>query len=282
MNYSPIDFGLSIGHQYGHEVTVICPFHNDRSPSATFNTKTGLFYCFVCKLGLNAWSLAKRLDIKYDIEAEPTPLATSGVPLGDDFEWRQSFFGAKSAKRSVYLKSRGVTPEQIEQFDIRENDDGIIFPLFNAKGSLVGTQTRYKSRSTPRYRTQGVKPPVWPMSVFPPTEGQIILAEGIFGALNLRRAGLNGFATMGSGIPKKSWLTLAPFGSRITTIFDNDSAGQAGALRIAQTTGALTVWPGAEVDELDADELQVLVEKGRPFSDLLKREAKRWVEKASV
>lgn len=250
MNYiDPHALGLDVVKVVGHEARVICPFHDDHTPSASFNIKKGKFYCFAC----GAKSTAKRLAA--ELGGTNTSLH-SPVTLRrreDDREWRPLLSG-KLAFDSDYLYRRKITRKQIEHYGILELNDGSIgFPLHDPEGRITGLLARRTAirGPSPRYILHGSRPVVWPAAEVGNSQSPI-LVEGIFGALRLRSAGYSGFATLGVGALSR---VVDVFNGRTQAKvwFDNDFAGHVGAAKLLYSLGLSVVIPESKKG-LDPDE----------------------------
>ena len=70
----------------GDEYQAICPFHDDRTPSFSFNGKTGEYFCHGCKKNgyvFNFYARIESLDTRRDSERSWTGLrGTSGSATG--------------------------------------------------------------------------------------------------------------------------------------------------------------------------------------------------------
>lgn len=272
MTYNPRDLGLTTGRMSGQEVMVVCPYHDDHNPSATFNVRTGLFYCFTCNKGANISQLSAHLGV-------PEPMwSTSGfVPSmhvnGEDINWFVKWSHARLASPDSYLDSRGVSNFAVGLFDIRHDAEGVMFPIKRRPGDHpIGMQIRYYDGPT-RYRTFGTKLPLWPFQLWPPQRSltRYVITEGVFGTLRCREFGINAFATMGASVSKAGWGALAPFGRSMVVFFDGDRAGRKRALEIARKTGAKVVWPGGPVDEMDESEIRTALETALPIHEIMRR-----------
>ena len=46
--YSIIDIAIKLGLNIDRNNKAICPFHNDKNPSLSFNVKENYYHCFSC------------------------------------------------------------------------------------------------------------------------------------------------------------------------------------------------------------------------------------------
>jgi hypothetical protein len=227
----PIALGLTIGNVSGDEIQVICPFHDDHSPSASFNMKKGVMYCFACGSTMKARQLARELggDV---VGLKDVTLLQS---VKEEKNWRP-FLYAEQATDHPYLLERKVTNGQVARYNIKDLGNSIGFPLNNRQAIPCGVQTRRTRRkSRPRYVLYGDKAEIWPYSDMFFSRREPLLVEGIFGVLRLERCGIEAFATLSSQVSHKTLLTFN--GRRPTIWFDTDYAGCVGAAKLILFTG---------------------------------------------
>ena len=242
--YDPVAIGLTVGRSMGVEVFVTCPFHNDSRPSAEFNRQTGLFYCFSCSARSNAKILAKKLGGTLEREWVDKPRNAS-----EDIDWRP-LLNAPLAFGNEYLEDRGVWDTQVEAYGIRAFEKGIVFPITNTSGTVVGVVIR-QFRGTPKYLVLGDKQPLWPMHLVPEFRpgASIALTEGVFGFLAAERARVPALASLSCMVKENAgpWLrNLNPL-----VCFDDDDAGYIGASRVLRFAPLSRVAvPGREFDEM--------------------------------
>ncbi|NUR00386.1 MAG: hypothetical protein HOY79_28810 [Streptomyces sp.] len=68
----------------GRERSMRCPFHGeDRTPSGTVNTETGLFFCFTCGIGGDGWALIQAREGLSFREAREFAAGVFGAGDGD-------------------------------------------------------------------------------------------------------------------------------------------------------------------------------------------------------
>jgi len=271
VGYNPDEIGIEIKKWSGfNEVISVCPFHDDHSPSLSFNIESGLYYCFSCGASGNASQLALALG----------GTANRGrlkLKRQKDYsrEWRV-LLSNPLADTSDYLNRRGVTIGQIIRYGIRVNFDsngkenGVIFPLPNHQGEIIGVCLR-KFEGWPRYNYFGIKPLLYPMEEinFHPQE-KTIITEGIFGFLNAKRNGLTALTTMSALVKRGVYDWLGSINPIV--IFDDDFAGYLGAARVIKSVGhARAILPGLETDECSSETWKKIANGGMiPKRDLAK------------
>jgi DNA primase len=126
----------------------LCPFHTEKTPSFTVNPKKGIFHCFGCKAGGDAFSFLRkqeRLDFPEAVRALAqrvgVALPTEGAERVQDGKleglravmaraaryygealWNPGDAGADKARR--YLEGRGVDPEVARRFGLGYAPEG--------------------------------------------------------------------------------------------------------------------------------------------------------------
>lgn len=265
MMIDPIALGLETFRVAGDEVQVLCPFHADHTPSASFNVKKGLFYCYTCGLGVGARKIANELG------GEVVSLKDASILkfIKDEKEWRPLLYAPRAIDHP-YLQQRGVSNGQVDRYDIKELSDGVAFPLKNWDGTVSGLQKRKTGGrgSASRYILYGEKPAIWPMATGFLDLERPLLVEGIFSVLSLERFGARAFAVLSSQITVRTIRVLN--GRRPRVWFDNDYAGYVGAAKLILSAGAcVLVGAGAPPDEIDSPEHFRNIKKASHFtSDL--------------
>ena len=118
----------------------LCPFHQEKTPSFTVNPKLGIFHCFGCHAGGDAFEFLKRHDrldfpeaVRLLAERTGVPLPTRGGPaeraeagardgLYRLLEWAAVRFEGWLRERDdagrarEYLAGRGISPETARRF----------------------------------------------------------------------------------------------------------------------------------------------------------------------
>lgn len=247
----PKALGLTVFGIKGEEAACLCPYHNDHTPSAYFNVRTGLFYCFVCGTGRNAKQVAKEMG--GSVVEVASVLGAEIERVGSVLDWA-SLNNAPLAYGNEYLQKRGVTDAEIRYYDIRALQHGVAFPVREPFGAIVGMQIRRYS-GEPRYLFVGDRTALWPMHRFlemrDNRSNTTFVVEGIFGVLNAYRHGFEAYAVMGAAATEYAGYALRSI-KRFKIWFDHDFAGYLGAAKLmlkADSHGRVLV-PGAETDEV--------------------------------
>ena len=122
----------------------LCPFHAEKTPSFTVNPKRGIFHCFGCNAGGDAFGFLMRHDrlgfpeaVRALAERAGVPLPTTREPEADGtFEtlrrimalasefYSRSLWQPEGAKAREYLDTRGVDPEVAKRFGLGYAPEG--------------------------------------------------------------------------------------------------------------------------------------------------------------
>lgn len=241
----PEALGLETFNISDNEIQTLCPFHDDHKPSASFNMKKGLFYCYACGTSMNAKKIA--LELGGDIvELKNTAKL---LRRRDVREWRPLLY-APQAIDHPYLQRRKVTNGQVRWYDIKELEGGVGFPLTTRHGTICGMQERKTGRGNngSRYILHGSKPEFWPSRTSFASEQSPLLVEGVFGVLRLERARITAYATLSSQITSRA---ARLFNGRQPLVwFDNDYAGVVGAAKLVISCNATAILAECPADDV--------------------------------
>jgi len=269
--YDPTLLGLQVAKVMGEELLVFCPYHYDGNPSAEYNVEKGLFYCFGCHERKNAKQLAADLGGSL-VPMRVIPDAYRKRP-GEDLDW-VSLLKTKRAIGNKYLKERRVMKWQIARYDIRENEDGILFPLYDRFDKIRGMQIRHYTRQ-PKYMFHGERAALWPMGTLMRCDHRIqrtlYLTEGIFGTLRLGMTDrVQSAAIMGSSSIARVVKVVESLNNRNPyAIMDKDWAGlvAAGKFILHGIEAVLTPddWPDSP-DEFKKEHVNMLDANPSPYA----------------
>lgn len=170
-----------------------------------------------------------------------------------DQEWRK-YLQSPLAIDNKYLKSRKVGNDLVKRHGILGDDKVIVFPLPDSRGNVSAIQL--KVIESGKYIIHGSRPVIWPMDMIPFGD-EVMIVEGVFGALRLLSAGICAYATLSAGSAKKAAKTLSSIANSYIW-FDHDEAGYVGAAKLSKAANIPVIVPGAEVDELPIEKLRKL------------------------
>lgn len=274
------------------------PAHDDSEPSWSIvdrpgDRRHGSHHCFSCKWGGGPWELAaavwgvtveeagKRIaklglgpkpptvdDVPKVVVRNVQPAARPfGLPLGVEVPGRE---GRWYEPALDYLVDRGVTREQADRWGAGYALRGrlrhrVVFPVRDSDGALLTFSARAFSPAARggRYETGRVRDGARPRRALWGEEGwrdraAVTVAEGIFSALALERAGApNPCALLGSELTPEKARVLRGCGL-VLVATDPDAAGEkvAGALSVlARHTRLVRVRLRSSPDDASLGEL---------------------------
>ncbi|MDO4497997.1 MAG: CHC2 zinc finger domain-containing protein [Bacteroidales bacterium] len=202
-----------LGLQVNHHQT-LCPFHSDKHPSLSFDTKRNIFKCWSCgEHGDNIDLVMKYLKKDFKaackwladesniilVEWKPTVIQEE-TPTFDAKKYER-FLGyhnlSPTAKEFLYNK-RLLNPAIIEWCKIsswkdKEGKEWLQIPYFDEQGKLIGLQNRNLTiGDKPRFRfTKGSYTGIYNLRIFKYLKpfDEVYIAEGITDCLALMSAG---------------------------------------------------------------------------------------------
>jgi DNA primase len=123
----------------------LCPFHGEKTPSFTVNPQRGIFHCFGCGVGGDAFGFVMRQDRLSFPEAVRALAKDAGIALPDEetrrpgepgrdellramalaAQFYASTLGSRAGERGRrYLDERGIAPEVAQRFGLGLAPDG--------------------------------------------------------------------------------------------------------------------------------------------------------------
>jgi len=252
--FNPKAVGFNSFSVSGDEAIVVCPYHDDHRPSASFNIVTGLFYCFTCGEAKNAAQIAKALGGS----TERVKLAISKSRSSELNSLWHIVKTSPLAMNNEYLEKRGVSNDTVEKFGIRSvsNDIAILIEDFRRE-ELLGIQIRRIDENNKiKYLSFGNKTAVWPLWHFKYSKklSRLFITEGIFGVFNAEENGRTAVATLGAA---NAAISASFFRRRShCLLFDPDLAGYLATVKsmCVALESTSTVFPSVEVDSLNDDD----------------------------
>jgi len=271
------DLGLIVKGGSGDEVHVLCPFHDDSRPSASFNQAKGLFYCHACGTGMTVETLAKRLKVDVS-EIGPIELIPGSFSIELIKKETEIDFGFPIDEEVfTYLDSRKITRDSARAYFRKRITPqvGALITLKNHKDIIIGTTSRIfpPNDTKVKYLVSGDKPCLWPFQEFEYEYNTLIFVEGIFSRIRLVQVleecdyaedySVGVFSLLGARVNKDLAPILAQTDAKnVIFLFDNDNAGHqaiATANQMFPLARALAV--NHEIDRLPDNKLKRLIEK---------------------
>lgn len=234
------------------EVSVCCPFHNDKEPSFSINIFTGLWRCFgECQDGGDSYSFyqkthgetfpnAKReVDkILHDmISATGQPVASPIIPISEESieRWHKLLLANPQICDFLY-NERGYTKETVVRFKIGYDGGRITVPIYAENGLCMNVR-RYLPKGKGQNKMINFKAGYGKARLYPIEnlkQDIIILHEGEMDSILANQLGFNAMTTTGgAGTWLMSWTEL--FRDKIVYIcYDIDAGGKDGAQKVAK------------------------------------------------
>jgi hypothetical protein len=225
----------------GKDFLIVCPFHDDHSPSCGVDRWHGFFRCFSCGESGGWNKLAKALDMeridhsKEDVKTRTSrALERAGVrtkrakrsrplvePWPDGTAWR----GLDSA----FLRGLGV----VKVVDLKHSVIRIGLPVRNSTGALMGYTCRaVEPETADRNAWQAKELPTKSVLYLIDKAVQLdwdrfFLVEGPYDALRLWYYGVPAMATLGAGnwSQEKAAMVIGLSPKKVLVMMDNDRAG---------------------------------------------------------
>ena len=245
------NMGIEVSHVNGEEIQFKCPFHDDKNPSASFNTTNLVYNCFVCGGGslkylaerLGHEVLSEKLD---EIPPSIISLERQLMEIMDEKNIDEDIFENNFSKLEYpiecpsYLLNR-VEFETILEFDLhicKSNnstyDERIIFPLYSndKRGFIARDYTDIKPQ---KYLfPKNMQKQDYLFGNF--RNDAVIIVEGVFDVMKLWEYGYYScISTMGITIGDKQVEIIIKNGIKDIIIMpDGDGAGMKFVERILE------------------------------------------------
>lgn len=243
------------------EQRAFCPICEDpdssKSPSASFNSDSGLWNCLKGNHGGSIYNLVADLKKErgFDIRkarlegmhADPgfreeatNRLNTSkrnALPSAERIsEWKQSLLDNEDVL-SPFLEYRGFTKETLDDFDIGWDGSRYTIPVYDDLGEVVNVRKYKLGAATHEYKFTNVaghgQARVYGLDTLKESE-EIVFSEGEFDRIMIMQNGIPAVTgTGGAGTFKREWGPLFK-GKFVYLCFDNDDTGRKGAVKAAQ------------------------------------------------
>lgn len=248
MLYDPYELNLEVVRFESHSEAIcrcINPAHIDHNPSSYFNMDSGLFFCHSCGFSANAKQIVEITG--GSVRKSPSSIFQSEY-LDSENDW-QRFLDYPLATNHEYMLQRKVPNELIEQYNIRGSSDKIIIPITNSFGEYKGVNIRHLNNVKFKYQIFGDKD-IWPKVNWHSYDRDkpVFMVEGVFGALNALKHGLQAFSILGAAnFPKVYGMDEFDY----IGVFDNDAAGWKASYNLLNAEPkAKCAVPGYEADEI--------------------------------
>lgn len=206
-----------VGQTYksGRELLVLCPFHNDHTPSMSINLEDGRWYCFQESRGGTYIELVSELkrDNNFSV-ATAEPYQAQEIPMLQSWA------------------DRGFTTAMLLKWGIQWDEDvhAMRIPVLTDGGAIVAHIWRAPEGVEPKYRydagfaKSNALFGLWRLPN--PCRERVVLVEGPLDAIWVQDCGIPCVAILGSSLSEDQLDLLLAHGIRkVVLCFDNDSAG---------------------------------------------------------
>ena len=261
-------YGLRFVRRGAHRF-ILCPFHQERTPSCSIDFAERRFHCFGCGAGGTVIDFVARMErisvreaaLRLSRIGKLTPaLSDTAAQTGQ----KTSVEGASGISANPplgytldldpehpYLRGRGHASETIHHFGVGYCRDGfmrgrICFPIHDAGGTLVAYAGRWASDPVPRGVARYLLTPGFRKSAVLYNlnrivgAARIVLVEGYWSVLRLQELAVPAVALMGSSISAKQVELLGTHDIKAITIFmDGDDSGYRARQRLVGQLGAM-------------------------------------------
>lgn len=259
----------------GDEAIARCPAHNDRHPSWSVNTTTGVHHCFSCGFSGNFASLVVRLlNLSY-----PEAVLWCNERLGWSraHQWREDYEARSYAPAhlkvsevdlslfieppAIELERRGLSSHSLTKYELLwdKKEDAWIIPV---RGPFHGELWGWQSKNARHFRNypQGIKrsETLYGLGSFPDGSTAVVV-ESPIDCPYLFSAGINGgLSTYGVHISARQFSLIQYVTDTIVFALDNDSSGVGETARICEEAGRFRnarVFNYGSVDAKDPGEM---------------------------
>lgn len=221
------------------ELSIHCPFHEDRKRSASVNLITGLFNCMACETSHNYITFMKAFEEEHGY---PDAAATETDPdqkVIDNQTVRDLHFDLLTNQEMIdRLESeRGITLDLIKKWELGwdRRTKRVAIPIRDAEGVARNIRLYAFDKGGQQkmisWRAGFGTARLWPLSAF--DEDYVVLCEGEMDRLVLDGQGINAVtSTAGAKTWKSEWSEHFE-GMKVRICYDMDTAGEEGSRKAA-------------------------------------------------
>lgn len=237
-------------------ISILCPFHEEQTPSCRINMETGRYFCFGCEAKGEFYELLAKIAHCTQLEAFLLSLhgfqkntgksaENTGISESQQQAIAASFQHYEEAgerdwnrvEKTHYLFERGFSPDILNQEGVRQvpgSAHPLLFPLYEQR-RFVGTVARAeRAEVTPKYRNSpGFSRKtslIGDLKV-----GRVLVVEGILDRMRLLSFGAtNVVCLLGKSCSEVQYRKLRAYAKEVVLLLDPDEAGRQGAEKIAK------------------------------------------------
>ena len=223
--------------QGGRQAIGLCPFHDDKRPSFSVNLGTGLYLCHSCGTKGNAYQFAEAKN-------HPNP----GEWIDDtDKQTYSPKYGPKAPTTDLLIKAKeyqkNLSEDWIKESKIamgmyvgRDPQGRLTFPYFDEDGNIIGIKHHKGTNGEQPYWEGDGKCKWYGLHLLKGFDRNknLYICEGERDCLRMLSIGHQATTgSAGAGSIPKDMKPISNFIEYIT-IYDNDSAGNDGAKKLAR------------------------------------------------
>jgi|SaaInlLV_10m_DNA_2_1039722.scaffolds.fasta_scaffold00717_12 5S rRNA maturation endonuclease (ribonuclease M5) len=226
------------------EVSTMCPFHTDKTPSFTYNLTTGQWHCFSnCGSGNIFTFIQKAENLSKDeaqqfiinkLGLQPKKKTKKTIDISEVESYHEALLNNSKAVEYLQAK-RGINIDTIEKFRLGYHYNRYTIPIFDEFGHCINIR-KYSPTTTKGDKFKSYGAGYGEAKLFPYENvnlPSLVLCEGEMDCMLLNQLGIPAITvTSGAGIWKSFWTKL--FEQKTVYIcFDIDEKGKSGSLKIA-------------------------------------------------
>ncbi len=283
------NYGLKTRGQ-GAERMILCPFHDDRSPSCSINLVHKVFHCFACGAKGTILDFVARMESCPIVDAARLLAGwchlSDALPASAGTQWIRSErvpcneplkFVLDLDPHHPYLAERGVSQATISRFGLGYCDRGVMkgricIPIHDDHGRLVAYAGRWPGSpppGEPRYRfPRGFRKRLVLFNYHRVSNAtHLVIVEGVWSVFRLDALGIAAVALMGCTLSREQEAIIRrSIADRITLLLDGDVAGRKATADILPRLArdcfvrAPDLPEGAEPDTMDEAALLAVIQ----------------------
>ena len=228
----------------GKNVNCTLPGHDDKNPSLSIDSATGLFNCFGCnrKGNMIQWFMYfHNLDFKTALESICKKFNIKSKNRKFDPKMVEICHDELTDEMRLDLNARGIRDEVINEAKLGKlnykKKDWLSIPIQNVEGKFIGFKLRIGQGKDKEfcYYPSNIDAQLYGYEIIEECSSELLICEGEIDALVARSKGIYAVAVPGAGIFKREWIEPIknnPDIKRINVCTDNDLAGERGSEKI--------------------------------------------------
>ncbi len=252
--------GVQLRRLNDTEYQFLCPFHDDKNPSANVAVQgesKGLWFCHACGAkGTPIDFVMNRDRLTYKDALVQVGAAAGMQPPGKGNGAAGPARPAPASKLSEenvaawheaalrnpdlmrwFAEKRGYTPDTVVAWQLGWDGQRVTIPIRDERQRLVNVRRYKRDSKGSEGKMIGLEPGLNEARLFPlvsPVPDEVLLVEGEWDAILMHQQGFRNAMTVTSGAGTWNPSFTPWFEDRkVTIIYDNDDAGRKGAQRVA-------------------------------------------------